>query len=369
MAKYNPRLRLVDFWVGVPVIFLLGILRKRRSKPASPRRVAVVSPTAIGDLILSTGVLLHLRDVYPNAEIHLFHGPPNIGVLPLLPFAVHAHVCDFSKLGATLATIRAAKLDVLVDLAPWPRITALCAALSGAMTVGYASEGQRRHYAYDVPVTHRSDRHEVENLTDVASVFRPCKPYRVRLTDDLPLPKIELPYDRLILFHVTAGGSRADDKSWPIAHWAELSRRLSRDGYMLGFTGISADSERVGSIVSLSGLAPDAVISLCGAMSLAELAGLLKLCRLFVTVDTGVLHLASALGATTVALHGPTRSRRWGARSVAVTSLDSPHEAAGFIHFGFESSPVGGEVMRSLTVDSVYEAAMVRLTARAVDHR
>jgi ADP-heptose:LPS heptosyltransferase len=357
MAKYNPLLRQIDFWCGVPLVVLAGLLRRRRPLPVSPQRVGVISPTAIGDLVLATGVLTHLRKTYPRAEIHLFHGPPNAGVVPLLPFEMHTHVCDFSRFAATLAAIRGARLDLLTDLAPWPRLTALCAALSGAVTVGYDSQRQRRHYAYDFPVRHRSDRHEVENMTAIANVFAPCGEFDVNLRRDPPLPVQPLPYERLVLFHIAPGGSRADDKSWPAEHWADLARRLAGDGFVIGFTGIRADAAKVEPVMRASMLRSDQVLSLCGSLSLAELAGAIKASRLLVTIDTGVLHLASALHAPTLALHGPTRSDRWGGRSAAVTSLNAPHAAAGFIHLGFEYDPRGPQIMRTLSVDAVYRAA------------
>ncbi len=96
-------------------------------------------------------------------------------------------------------------------------------------------------------------------------------------------------------------------------------------------------------------------------MSLAQLAGALRKARLLITVDTGVLHVASALDAHTLALHGPTRSWRWGGRSSKTISLDSPHPAAGFIHFGFESNDQAAATMKTLTVDYVYNAAKAAL--------
>jgi ADP-heptose:LPS heptosyltransferase len=367
MARSSEVLRQLDFWVGVPALGLAALLRRRQPLPAAPRRIGVISPTAIGDLILQTGLLAHLQETYPAAEIHLFHGPTNAGAVPLLPLhGAHAHPCDFKKLLATVSTLRRARLDVLIDLTPWPRLTALCAALSGACTVGFDSERQFRQRAFDVAVPHLRARHETENLRAMAQVFAACARYRPRLRLDPAPPALVLPFERLVLCHIAPGGSRALEKSWPAANWAELARRLAADGYTLGFTGTKADAAAVDSVLEQVGLPASSAFSLCGKLSLIELARTLRAARLLLTIDTGVLHLGAALDAPTVALHGPTRSARWGASSVAALSLDAPHAAAGFIHFGFENHPQAAEIMATLRVERVYQAAIDRLAVSGV---
>jgi ADP-heptose:LPS heptosyltransferase len=370
VARTNDRHRLLDYWLGVPLVALAGGLRRRRPIPQNARRIGIFSPTAIGDLVLDSGILLHLRQSFPFASIHLFHGPTNAGVVPLLPVDVHAHCCDFKRIGATLSAVRRAELDVVVDLTPWPRLTAFYAALSGAVTVGFRAENQHRHHAFDVAVPHLRTRHEVDNLRALAETFAPCPEYRTCLRQDLPEPALALPYDRLIICHVSPGGSQAESKRWPMQHWVELVRRFTSDGFVVGFTGSQADLPAIDAILSAAHLPPEASISLCGKLSLGEVATALRKARLLVTVDTGVLHMASALDANTVALHGATRSWRWGARSAATTSLDAPHPAAGYIHFGFETHQDAAAIMGTLSVDSVYSAASAALQGfKATGHR
>jgi ADP-heptose:LPS heptosyltransferase len=361
VARTNDRHRLLDYWLGVPLVMLAGGIRRRRHLPQNPESIGIFSPTAIGDLVLDSGILLHLRQAFPSASIHLFYGPTNAQVVPLLPVDLHAHCCDFKQPRVTIAAIRKARLDLAVDLTPWPRLTALYAALSGAVTVGFRAEKQHRHYAFDVAVPHLRTRHEIENLRALAEVFAPCPEYRISLRENLPEPTSRLPYERLVLCHISPGGSQAESKRWPVTHWAELMRRLTADGFVIGLTGSRADAPDARAVLSAAHLPPEAAISLCGTMSLGQLAGALRKARLLITVDTGVLHVASALNANTVALHGPTRSWRWGARSPAAISLDAPHPAAGFIHFGFETNDQGSATMRTLSVDCVYDAVRVAL--------
>ncbi len=355
--------RKLDRRLGIPLVALVGMLRRRHDLPPSPRRIGLVQPTAIGDLILDSGLLLHLRRTHPASELHLFVGRANFPAVELLPVAVAAHVGDFKNIVATAHAYRAARLDVLIDLSPWSRVTALSAALSGACTVGFAPEGEGRAPAFDIPIPYSHAVHETENLRRLASCFAPCASYELGIAADLAAAPADLPYDHLILCHVSPGGSRAREKSWPAQYWAELARRLAARGYVLGFTGSDADAERVRAVLDRAALPAQSAFSLCGRLDLRQLAGALCRARLLVSVDTGPLHLAAALNAPVVGLHGPTRAARWGSRSTRAIGLDSPHPAAGRISLGFETSPAGGEIMAALRVDAVEEAVLHALEA------
>jgi heptosyltransferase I len=123
----------------------------------------------------------------------------------------------------------------------------------------------------------------------------------------------------------------------------------------------------VSAILAHAQVAPEFAFSLCGKLSLPQLAAALRKACLFITIDTGVLHLASALDVRTVALHGPTCSARWGGLSHRVVSLNAPHPAAGFIHLGFEKHACAGLIMEMLAVDAVFDAAIGALSNASED--
>jgi hypothetical protein len=111
-----------------------------------------------------------------------------------------------------------------------------------------------------------------------------------------------------ILIHPGSGGKR---KVWPLKNWYDLAHWITgqlsipvllsvgpADECLEGF---SRTMLRAG-IPSVSGLA------------LARLAALLSSCRLYAGSDSGVSHLAAALGVRTVTLFGPTDPHVWGPR-------------------------------------------------------
>lgn len=106
-------------------------------------------------------------------------------------------------------------------------------------------------------------------------------------------------------------------KHWPAAHWRELIARAAAAGYRVFLPwGSAAEHERV---LALAAVQASAVVP--PRMSLAEVAGLLCASAAVVAVDTGLAHLAAALGRPTLTLYGPTDPRLIAATGTAARQL------------------------------------------------
>jgi ADP-heptose:LPS heptosyltransferase len=75
-------------------------------------------------------------------------------------------------------------------------------------------------------------------------------------------------------------------------------------------------------------------------------------------VNTGVMHLAAATGATTVALNGPTSEARWGPIGERAVSVNSDLPGCGYLNLGFEYDRGRPDCMRAISVDRVTEAVL-----------
>jgi len=121
--------------------------------------------------------------------------------------------------------------------------------------------------------------------------------------------------DGFVAVHPGSGG-RA--KRWPAERFAELVRRLARPVvWLLGPAEGEADAERLRAIGERVG-------TVVASPDLATLAGILARCRLYVGNDSGVSHLAAAVGAPTVAVFGATDPRCWAPRGERVAVVGSP---------------------------------------------
>lgn len=104
-------------------------------------------------------------------------------------------------------------------------------------------------------------------------------------------------------------GAASGSRRWPASRFAAVARELagSRDVVV---TGSGGEARLVRRIVRSAGLPPTS--DLAGRLDLPQLARLLAGAGLLVCGDTGVAHLATALGTPSVLLFGPTPPARWG---------------------------------------------------------
>jgi len=95
-----------------------------------------------------------------------------------------------------------------------------------------------------------------------------------------------------------------------VERFAELGKRLLDDNVFVGVIGYTeAEQEAAERICRIIG---EGALPLYGKKGLGRLAALLEKADLFVTNDTGPLHLASAVGTPTVGIYGPTSPDRYG---------------------------------------------------------
>lgn len=337
----------------------------RRVMPENPRRIVFLQPTAIGDTLISSGAIAAIAGKFPQAEIVVVHGPSNAAAVGMLAVPARGVQVSFTNPPAAAKALRDLDADIIIDLCPWPTATALAARLSGAWTAGFQPGFGKRGRLFDCAVDHRTDRHEIENLSALSQALGagPAAHMAVDLAFDAPPDGITP--KGLILLHTAAGGSRAVPKSWPVAHWAALIQGLVARGWSVGLTGVPADSATVDPILAAAGLPADRARSLCGALTLSQLAGLLAKTPLLVSVDTGVLHLSAAVDGSAIGLHGPTRAARWGSVSANAIGLDAPHPSAGYINYGWETDPHETEIMATLTPQAVLAAIDQKIGAKA----
>ena len=256
-----------------------------------------------------------------------------------------------------LRELRREKYDVVVDLQGLMK-SALAARLArGKRRVGpaWAREGAPRFYDAQPEKIAGPRRHAVEEAMDVANLVAPgaATPPEPRLAFPEAEPDVEPgPHVAFAPF------SRWDTKDWPVEKFAELGRRLATEmGCRIRIVG-GRDNETAGE--NMARQIGEGARNLCGKTDLPGLCALLKGMDLLVTVDSGPMHWADALGVPLVAIFGATDPARTGPyRQLA-------HVVA---KEGLECRPchsrscARGDLacLRTLDVETVFKAALKRL--------
>lgn len=154
------------------------------------------------------------------------------------------------------------------------------------------------------------------------------------------------------LMVLAPGGSYGAAKRWPSANFREVARRHIQRGGIVVTTG-SAREAVIGDEV-LEGLPETRARNLAGKTSLSALYHLLKLARLCVANDSGIMHFAAALGTPGVAVFGSTDYRATGPVSDRwIVVFDKEPCAPCFERV----CPKGNAVcMKKITPEAVFEA-------------
>jgi heptosyltransferase-2 len=101
------------------------------------------------------------------------------------------------------------------------------------------------------------------------------------------------------------GAEFGPSKCWPEEYFAALAQGLIADGYRIWLFGSARDADTGARIARLAA-AGDDIVNLCGRTSLADVIDVLALTEQVVTNDSGLMHIAAAVGVHTHALYGPT---------------------------------------------------------------
>jgi ADP-heptose:LPS heptosyltransferase len=138
--------------------------------------------------------------------------------------------------------------------------------------------------------------------------------------------------------------ARWKTKLWPERNFSELADALSRKNAVVIFTGSPEDRDVNGRIVSLM---RGKAFNWAGETTLKELAALAALSDLFITTDTGPMHLAAAAGAGVLALFGPTAPWRTGPYGNSHVVLRTEIECSRFQRKCGRTSSAAGRQIRT----------------------
>lgn len=359
MERGSEALRKLDRWLGVPLIFSLGLLRrKRRWRGGQPKRVGILISAAIGDTIVFSAVLNDLKAAYPHCHCTVFCGPSNHAIFSLIP-----QVDEVVKLPVTNPLVSArmirahGRFDLWIDTGQWMRVSALLTwAARSCFSVGFRTQGQGRHWIYDLAVEHSASVHEVENFRRLIQFLG------VSATG---FPSIDM--DGLdkghVVVHAFAGGTKPYLKEWPRERWVSVIDGLTGQNRVVYLTGIGADAESAEAIRSDCGH-PERVISVAGKLSFVETAQLLKDAGVVISVNTGILHLAAALGCDVIGLHGPTSPVRWGPLSARGVVVSSRLDCAPCLNLGFDYGCSVNRCMQAISANEVLRPALSILASK-----
>jgi ADP-heptose:LPS heptosyltransferase len=290
-----------------------------RARPATARNICIFRIGNIGDIVCALPAMRAVRAAYPGARITLLSSPGRRGqpgaaeVLAGTAWLdeiriYHAEDIDTNaKRAALLRELRARRFDAWIDLP-----NNLTTATRQLRDMAFARmAGVRWARGWRIDTLKWAAKAQSECLAFPNEVERTLGMVRnigiavERVDFGLArAPEAERRVDALLApgaapLVAIAPGAKRSTNLWRRERFAEVGRVLSARGYRIILLGGEQEKSTCEQIAAT--IAPDAR-SFAGMLSVAESCELLRRCRLAICVDSGVQHLAAAVGTPVVSL-------------------------------------------------------------------
>ena len=278
-------------------------------------RILIVAPNWVGDTLLAQPLLARLQRRLPGVVIDALAPSWTAPLLARMPEVAEVIEAPFEHGRLQLRRrwqigrrLRSRRYDEAIVL-PNSFKSALVPFFADIpLRVGFVGESR---YGL-LNVTHKLDERRVplmaERYAQLAerpgeAAVRPlAKPHLIVDQANQVITMSRLGLDRRRpAVALCPGAEYGPAKRWPVRHFAELARRLAARGkavWLIGSRKDKADGE------AIAALSDGAAANLCGRTDLASALDLMAMSELVVSNDSGLMHLAAALGKPLVALYG-----------------------------------------------------------------
>ncbi len=292
----------------------------------SIKKILVIDLAFIGDVILATPTMRGLKQFFSNARITMLTVPLTAEIAQMNPYVDEVLVYD--KRGADKGLLGIWRMARQLAPMGFDLCVSMNFALRGAVVswlagipnrLGYDAQHAKFFLTMVAPKERDGIKHETLNHLEV---LRPLgiddTVIDTSLMMNVPERAVENLEKKRVLYHIPEDGYLAlcpigsyVRKNLPLATAAHIVRHFSqrRALFLIGGKG---EAEQLLEIAKLAELPKNNVLA--GALTLSELAAFLKKAACLITVDTGPLHIAQAVGCRTVAVFGPTDPVVWGPR-------------------------------------------------------
>jgi len=312
-------------------------------------KILYITSNRLGDAVLSTGLVRHFEDSFPDAEVTVACGglaesifapaPVVKRVIPMKKKSWSRHWLDLWR------DCRGTRWDMIVDV----RNSIVSRVLHGEEKYIFSGKSDAR-------------LHKVEQMAAVMKLKNPPAPKLWFSKEQMDTARQYIADEVGPVLGIGAAANWVG-KIWETERFAALVRRLTAENGILPAAPVAvfaAPGEEEIAYKLLETIPEARRIDVIAKLNPGEAAAVISRCALFVGNDSGLMHCAAAADVPSVGLFGygfPAQYRPWGAHCTYVRTPEEPAEllkASGAAH----PSQVTQSLMGSLTVDAVEEAVI-----------
>lgn len=313
-----------------------------------PKQILVCRTDALGDAILTLPVCIALKKAFPQARISMLVSAYTHEALSGQPGPDQVMVYDAKGRHAGWRGLARLKREIVEQsfdtaLLVFPDLRVSWAIFHAKVARRIGTGRRLWSCLYNLKVKHsraRAERHEADYNLDLVRIMeveaelippRMVVETRVQAWAKKYYQRAgRKPGDKLIILHP---GGRGSSANWLPSNYASLTRLLMcQYGFRVLLTGSRKEQNLLADVAKQSGTQP---LVLSEPVDLKQLAALIAQASVFVSGNTGPMHLAAGLGIPTVSLFpaqgvtGPVRWHPLGKRGVVLTSPDVNKKSGG----------------------------------------
>ncbi len=342
---------------------------------SSIRRIVIRGPNWLGDAVMSEPAVRGVRRLFPEADVtllvrpavaELFQGHPAVDTI--LVYDRQGRHAGLAGRWALASQIRRQRYDLAI-LFQNAFEAALLTFLGGVLErCGYATDGRSALLTLAIPRPAREARlHQVSYYWHMLKMLGlqgepPAPTLSTTMEEDVAAERLLRnaqvgPGDLLI--GINPGSTYGGAKRWLPERFAETADRLVEK--------VQKETDRPAAVVIVGAAGEESLgLSIASRMraraevfsgrtGVRELMAVIKRCELFITNDTGPMHIAAALKVPVVAIFGPTDWNTTKPFGVEHRLIRHPVECAPCL---LRECPIDHRCMTGVTVDEVHQAAV-----------
>ena len=325
-------LRRIDRYAGITLMSLLKVFYKKNNLPKDPKKILVIKLFGIGNFIFLSPTLKNLKKIFPGAQIDILTLDQNRDICSLYKeYIDDIHTLRFSARYIIFDSLRFIfknhkKYDIVIDFEQFVRLSALLGRMiKPKYLIGSATKNSHKENILDANIVYKEDKHVVEEYFDVVKYLAQGYDKKKLIDTDINIePPLVQDSSRIkniarsMRGHLCIGiciGGREENKDKRYPHFSKVISKIldyenndkNKNNIMIIFFGSKKESLNVMKILEQM---PDPekkrCMNLAGSLSLSESCSLMSRLDLFVSNDTGPIHIAAAYGVYCIGIYGPT---------------------------------------------------------------
>ena len=311
----------------------------------------------VGDAVMCLPALAALRERYPAARISILAKPWVADLYAREPFADEVIPYRRDARVAMIRDLRSRRFDcaILLQNAFEAALIAWLARIPNR--IGYSRDGRGFLLTRAVPPPKPGELPRHERFYYLELLRRASILDRIPDSDRIELhaPSVE----RRRLIGVSPGAAYGGAKRWLPERFAEAAALIAAArGASIALFGSQAEREICSEIEVATLLRGYEAANYAGRTSLAQFIELAASCEVFLTNDSGAMHIASALGIPTVAIFGATDDLATGPTGPLARVVREPVECSPCL---LRECPIDHRCMTRVTAERVAEEALALL--------